>query len=204
MSRRDGTKVLFASVSIMLPSPLPESNYYVVFTKANSPSDTYASKTKLRPLSGTLSSLHRSILLQEPYSAHRKYLHQSRLTNRHQEEGGWVQIPVRLWSDPHYKSQYFGRKDTKSGEKGTVTEKAKNRRNLLKGLALPGKIWRRGSESNRRIKVLQTSPLPLGYRAPGQRKPTGNPTSGGVKITASVFALGMTTGSVLIGAGDGT
>jgi hypothetical protein len=28
-----------------------------------------------------------------------------------------------------------------------------------------GKTWRRGSESNRRIKVLQTSPLPLGYRA---------------------------------------
>jgi hypothetical protein len=28
------------------------------------------------------------------------------------------------------------------------------------------KFWRRGSESNRRIKVLQTSPLPLGYRAP--------------------------------------
>ena len=28
--------------------------------------------------------------------------------------------------------------------------------------------WRRGSESNRRIKVLQTSPLPLGYRAPAQ------------------------------------
>src|SRR5208282_5816361 len=27
------------------------------------------------------------------------------------------------------------------------------------------KCWRRGSESNRRIKVLQTSPLPLGYRA---------------------------------------
>src|SRR3989442_9433562 len=26
-------------------------------------------------------------------------------------------------------------------------------------------MWRRGSESNRRIKVLQTSPLPLGYRA---------------------------------------
>jgi hypothetical protein len=26
-------------------------------------------------------------------------------------------------------------------------------------------LWRRGSESNRRIKVLQTSPLPLGYRA---------------------------------------
>ena len=30
------------------------------------------------------------------------------------------------------------------------------------------KCWRRGSESNRRIKVLQTSPLPLGYRAPVQ------------------------------------
>ena len=32
----------------------------------------------------------------------------------------------------------------------------------------PRKIWRRGSESNRRIKVLQTSPLPLGYRALAQ------------------------------------
>ena len=30
------------------------------------------------------------------------------------------------------------------------------------------KNWRRGSGSNRRIKVLQTSPLPLGYRAPGK------------------------------------
>jgi hypothetical protein len=29
------------------------------------------------------------------------------------------------------------------------------------------KYWRRGSGSNRRIKVLQTSPLPLGYRALG-------------------------------------
>src|SRR6202042_2819307 len=28
-----------------------------------------------------------------------------------------------------------------------------------------GRNWRRGSGSNRRIKVLQTSPLPLGYRA---------------------------------------
>jgi hypothetical protein len=28
-------------------------------------------------------------------------------------------------------------------------------------------LWRRGSGSNRRIKVLQTSPLPLGYRASG-------------------------------------
>ncbi len=33
---------------------------------------------------------------------------------------------------------------------------------------LQEKTWRRGSESNRRIKVLQTSPLPLGYRAPAQ------------------------------------
>src|SRR5579862_1349790 len=31
---------------------------------------------------------------------------------------------------------------------------------------MQGVCWRRGSESNRRIKVLQTSPLPLGYRAP--------------------------------------
>src|SRR5690348_3014244 len=27
------------------------------------------------------------------------------------------------------------------------------------------KVWRRGWESNPRVKVLQTSPLPLGYRA---------------------------------------
>jgi hypothetical protein len=33
------------------------------------------------------------------------------------------------------------------------------------GYAKPLRRWRRGSESNRRIKVLQTSPLPLGYRA---------------------------------------
>ena len=32
-------------------------------------------------------------------------------------------------------------------------------------IASAWKNWRRGSESNRRIKVLQTSPLPLGYRA---------------------------------------
>jgi hypothetical protein len=34
-----------------------------------------------------------------------------------------------------------------------------NRSRLLR------RCWRRGSGSNRRIKVLQTSPLPLGYRA---------------------------------------
>jgi hypothetical protein len=33
--------------------------------------------------------------------------------------------------------------------------------------------WRRGAESNRRIKVLQTSALPLGYRA--ARLPTSAP-----------------------------
>ena len=32
-------------------------------------------------------------------------------------------------------------------------------------LAISGDVWRRGWESNPRIKVLQTSPLPLGYRA---------------------------------------
>ena len=35
------------------------------------------------------------------------------------------------------------------------------------GSKLLERKWRRGSGSNRRIKVLQTSPLPLGYRAPG-------------------------------------
>src|SRR5258707_10509248 len=51
---------------------------YVVFTKANSLSEPDASKTKLRPLSGTLSSLHRSIPLQDLILPHRNYLHQSR------------------------------------------------------------------------------------------------------------------------------
>jgi hypothetical protein len=53
-----------SSASTMLPSPLPESSHYVVLTKANLPSAPYASKTKLCPLSGMLSCLHRSILLQ--------------------------------------------------------------------------------------------------------------------------------------------
>src|SRR5215831_2518409 len=35
----------------------------------------------------------------------------------------------------------------------------------LSCMGLRGKVWRRGPGSNRRIKVLQTSPLPLGYRA---------------------------------------
>jgi hypothetical protein len=35
----------------------------------------------------------------------------------------------------------------------------------------PGKLWRRGAGSNRRIKVLQTSALPLGYRAANGKAP---------------------------------
>jgi hypothetical protein len=54
-----------SSASIVLPSPLPESSYYVVFIKTDLPSAPYASKTALRPLSGTPSSLHRSILLRD-------------------------------------------------------------------------------------------------------------------------------------------
>ncbi len=39
------------------------------------------------------------------------------------------------------------------------------RPSVQKTLYLFGENWRRGPGSNRRIKVLQTSPLPLGYRA---------------------------------------
>ena len=53
---------------------------------------------------------------------------------------------------------------------------------------LRAKFWRRGSESNRRIKVLQTSPLPLGYRASaeyvsvlGEKSPSGE--QGGQKMS---------------------
>jgi hypothetical protein len=47
-----------------------------------------------------------------------------------------------------------------------VTTAAENGLNLGWPNRAKLKVWRRGSESNRRIKVLQTSPLPLGYRAP--------------------------------------
>jgi hypothetical protein len=36
---------------------------------------------------------------------------------------------------------------------------------LLEQEGITRRVWRRGAESNRRIKVLQTSALPLGYRA---------------------------------------
>ncbi len=44
--------------------------------------------------------------------------------------------------------------------------------NSDRSFCLGWQSWRRGSESNRRIKVLQTSPLPLGYRALYVRTPT--------------------------------
>jgi hypothetical protein len=43
----------------------------------------------------------------------------------------------------------------------------------LKGPLLTINYWRRGAESNRRIKVLQTSALPLGYRAGKKASPGG-------------------------------
>src|SRR5579863_4726763 len=49
-------------------------------------------------------------------------------------------------------------------EAGEIKRRRGN--NLRKLKNATRKVWRRGSESNRRVKVLQTSPLPLGYRAP--------------------------------------
>ena len=40
-----------------------------------------------------------------------------------------------------------------------------SRRTSTDPLSIRSFVWRRGPDSNRRIKVLQTSPLPLGYRA---------------------------------------
>ena len=45
------------------------------------------------------------------------------------------------------------------------TQKLRRETEVVNGLKANGKKWRRGWESNPRIKVLQTSPLPLGYRA---------------------------------------
>ena len=72
--------------------------------------------------------------------------------------------------------------------------------------------WRRGSESNRRIKVLQTSPLPLGYRALGNKvsSPLGGLSTGrAMRSTAfkplnwrcNLSADGLSGG--ISGAGDG-
>ena len=57
---------------------------------------------------------------------------------------------------------YFGRFTTMEEERGTGRTTTADSRILL---TLGCRDWRRGSGSNRRIKVLQTSPLPLGYRA---------------------------------------
>jgi hypothetical protein len=63
----------------------------------------------------------------------------------------------------HYRFKLDGK------EYSGTTDLAATKRQM--SLNIPGfsevqeKGWRRGSESNRRIKVLQTSPLPLGYRA---------------------------------------
>jgi hypothetical protein len=57
--------------------------------------------------------------------------------------------------------------------------------------------WRRGSESNRRIKVLQTSPLPLGYRAPIEAGPY-RPDSITPRSSEGIDEL------ELFGAGDGS
>ena len=48
-------------------------------------------------------------------------------------------------------------------------------------------VWRRGPGSNRRIKVLQTSPLPLGYRAPGWPPQPGVKAGGRSKLLAAQF-----------------
>ena len=51
---------------------------------------------------------------------------------------------------------------------GPIEREGRKRNQLHQIQPTTRKVWRRGSESNRRIKVLQTSPLPLGYRAPAQ------------------------------------
>jgi hypothetical protein len=68
---------------------------------------------------------------------------------------------------------------------------------------LPGelKIWRRGSGSNRRIKVLQTSPLPLGYRAPGYSFPTPLIPDSDVQDTLGLLC-GVYRRKEIVGAGD--
>src|ERR1700675_117067 len=48
---------------------------------------------------------------------------------------------------------------------GKGTRKLRGENEIAKWRQAKGETWRRGWESNPRIKVLQTSPLPLGYRA---------------------------------------
>ena len=58
------------------------------------------------------------------------------------------------------------------------------------------KDWRRGSESNRRIKVLQTSPLPLGYRAILNIVPPGRAETGSSHCDFQTIAAQSTSDKV--------
>jgi hypothetical protein len=73
---------------------------------------------------------------------------------------------------------YLERSEGSSGSRGSVrcqkttvsrcgkgTRKLRGGNEVAKWRQAKGEIWRRGWELNPRIKVLQTSPLPLGYRA---------------------------------------
>ena len=71
-------------------------------------------------------------------------------------------LSVRPSSRIHRKIAEKTRRFAKKARPSRGTRKAPN---LGLFLHLGGMFWRRGSGSNRRIKVLQTSPLPLGYRA---------------------------------------
>ena len=77
-------------------------------------------------------------------------------------------LPSGFGPTLHTKSDGKCAKDTRIHEKGTPVERCGKRANRQKLLILIGRVWRRGAGSNRRIKVLQTSPLPLGYRASGR------------------------------------
>jgi hypothetical protein len=63
----------------------------------------------------------------------------------------------------------FRRFITNECEKDTPIERRGKSMQLAYNIEFNRENWRRGPGSNRRIKVLQTSPLPLGYRALGRR-----------------------------------
>jgi hypothetical protein len=76
-----------------------------------------------------------------------------------------VQVRSGIGQAPTQLSPNFADSPRLSAKRPHLWAGVYNRDNILILLNLRRKIWRRGPGSNRRIKVLQTSPLPLGYRA---------------------------------------
>ncbi len=77
----------------------------------------------------------------------------------------WTNVPAPGYEHPVRMQPGRSLTDHRAGHGMVLGELILGRKPVADRALDARKNWRRGSESNRRIKVLQTSPLPLGYRA---------------------------------------